>query len=76
MYDTQIVHVRDRRRQLSGVESRMPFFQLPESLALDEAAQVASTNKFCYQIIQVTVLETKKENLVTLLHCFLVFVLI
>lgn len=51
MYDTQIVHVRDRRRQLSGVEPRVPFFQLPESLALDKAAQVTSTNKFCYQVV-------------------------
>lgn len=69
MYDTQIVHVRDRRRQLSGVEPRVSFFQLPESLALDKAAQVTSTNKFCYQVVQVTVLKSKiKKDLVTLLR--------
>lgn len=61
MHDTQIVHVSDRRRQLSGVEPCVSLLQLPESLALDEAAQVASTHQLCHQIIQVTVLETNEK---------------
>lgn len=62
MHDTQIVHVSDRRRQLSGVEPRVSLLQLSESLALDEATQVASTNQLCHQIIQVTILKMNEKS--------------
>ena len=61
VHNSYIMHMRDGRNQLASEDPRVMLLELSVPLALNESAQVATADELRHQIVQIAVLEHKKE---------------